>query len=400
MGLGRDFGWLWTAFAVSSAGSWLALDAFPLVAILVLHSSTTEVSILAAAGLALGALVAVPLGPWVEFRGKRPVMIGADLTRFLAILSVPAGYVAGWLTYAQLVVVSMVVAAANIVFTAASGSLLKSMVRGEDLLVASGRFEATTWTTTALGPPLGGAAIGLFGPVTTMLANSVSYLLSALGIRAIRTPEPARQVKRVSLGDVTAGWRYTVSDRYLRALFLNTTLVNGLILATAPLLAVLLLREYGFSPFEYGLAFGVPCVGGLVGARLARPLVSRFGQHRVLVVSGGLRACWLLGLAFVQAGQVWLVVLVEFGMITCIGVFNPVFSTCRLTRTPADRVARVLLAWNVSRGAVVAGLTVVWGVLGGVLGTQGALVAAGVLMLLTPALLWRLDTAAEASRES
>jgi hypothetical protein len=36
-----------------------------------------------------------------------------------------------------------------------------------------------------LGPPLGGAAIGVFGPVVTVLANAVSYLLSALGIRAI-----------------------------------------------------------------------------------------------------------------------------------------------------------------------------------------------------------------------
>ncbi len=41
-----------------------------------------------------------------------------------------------------------------------------------------------------LGPPLGGAAIGLFGPVTTVLADAVSYLLSAAGISAIGGTEP------------------------------------------------------------------------------------------------------------------------------------------------------------------------------------------------------------------
>src|SRR3954470_7184113 len=90
MSLGRDFRWLWTAFAVSTVGTWLAFDAFPLIAILVLHSGPGQVSLLAAAGLAVGALVAVPLGPWVEFRRKRRVMIAMDLVRFCALLSVPA----------------------------------------------------------------------------------------------------------------------------------------------------------------------------------------------------------------------------------------------------------------------------------------------------------------------
>ena len=74
--LGRQFGWLYTAYAVSTYGSWLGFGAFPLIAIRVLHAGPAEVSALSAAGLAAGAVVAVPLGPWVEFRRKRPVMIG------------------------------------------------------------------------------------------------------------------------------------------------------------------------------------------------------------------------------------------------------------------------------------------------------------------------------------
>lgn len=94
------------------------------------------------------------------------------------------------LGFAQLLVVSVVVAAADITFRAAAGSCLKALVRGPDLLRANGRFEATTWTAAMLGPPVGGAAIGLFGPVVTVAADAVSYLLSALGIRAIGGGEP------------------------------------------------------------------------------------------------------------------------------------------------------------------------------------------------------------------
>ncbi|MCW2862037.1 MAG: transporter, partial [Actinoallomurus sp.] len=192
--LGRQFGWLWAAYAVSTFGTWLAFDAFPLIAILVLHAGPTAVSVLAAAGLAVGAAVAVPLGPWVEFRRKRPVMVAMNLVRFAALMSVPAAFALGRLSLAQLLVVSVIVAAADIAFRAAGGACLKALVRPEDLLVANGRFESTTWTATALGPPLGGAAIGLFGPVTTVVADAVSYLLSAVGIRAIggREPHPER----------------------------------------------------------------------------------------------------------------------------------------------------------------------------------------------------------------
>ncbi|MEU7647100.1 MFS transporter, partial [Streptomyces huasconensis] len=180
--LGRRFGWLWAAYTVSTFGTRLAFDAFPLVAILVLHSGATEVAVLAASGLAVGAAVAVPLGPWVEFRRKRPVMVAMDLVRCVALLSVPVAFALGVLGFAQLLVVSVVVAAADITFSAASGAFLKALVPPRDLLVANGRFEATTWTATVLGPPLGGAVVGLFGPLATVAADAASYLLSALGL--------------------------------------------------------------------------------------------------------------------------------------------------------------------------------------------------------------------------
>lgn len=150
--LGRPFGWLWAAYAISTLGTWLAFDAFPLIAILVLHAGPTRVSLLAAAGLAVGAALALPLGPWLEFRRKRPVMVAMDLVRFTALMSVPAAFALGRLSFPQLLVVAIVVGAADIAFTAAAGACVKALVRPDDLLVANGRFESTTWTATMLGP--------------------------------------------------------------------------------------------------------------------------------------------------------------------------------------------------------------------------------------------------------
>ncbi|MFI9650309.1 MFS transporter [Streptomyces sp. NPDC052040] len=392
--LGRRFGWLWGAYAVSAYGTGLGFGAFPLIAVLVLHSGPAQVAALAAAGRAVGAVLAVPLGPWMEFRRKRPVMIAADLTRCAVLLSVPAAFAFGRLGFAQLLVVSVVTAAADITFKAACGAYLKSLVEPADLLVANSRFESTTWSATVIGPPLGGAAIGLFGPVATVVADAASYLLSALGLRAVGGTEPhppGTGTPRLRAGDLLAGWRHILAHPLLRPLFFNTLAVNGLIMASEPLLAVLLLGRLGLAPWQYGLAFAAPCVGGFVGSRLARPLAARYGQHRVLLTSGVLRACWSVGLAFVPPGVpgIALVIVLQFGLVTCCGVFNPLLATYRMEHTAPDRLARTLSSWSVSSSASIAAMTAGWGLLAAAVGPRAAIAGAGVLLLATPLLLPR-----------
>ncbi|WP_432085875.1 MFS transporter [Streptomyces sp. bgisy095] len=399
--LGRDFGRLWAAYAASAVGTRLAFDAFPLIAITVLHRGAAEVSALAALGAAVGAAAAIPLGPWTEARRKRPVMVAADLVRCAALLSVAAAYALGLLGFTHLLVVAVVVAASDIVFGAASGAFLKWLVRPDDLVTAQGRLESTNWTATVLGPPLGGGLIALLGPVATVVADAVSYVLSAAGLRSIRAEEPrkhpAGRPPPPDAGDLLTGWRHILAHPVLRPLFLHTVLVNGLIMAVAPLLAVLMLGPLGFPPWQYGLAFAVPCLGGLLGARLAGRLVARFGRHRVLRTAGTLRALWSVGLAFVHPGVtgLLLVMAVEFALIACTGVFNPVFAARRLTLTPPDRVARVLTAWSVTGKISIAALTALWGLLAAATGPRTAIALAGALLLATPLLLPRREAREE-----
>ncbi|WP_345629945.1 MFS transporter [Rugosimonospora acidiphila] len=394
--LGRQFGWLWAAYAVSAYGSGLALGAFPLIAVLALHASPVEVSALSAVGPAVGALIAVPLAPWVEFRRKRPVMIAMDLSRFAVMATIPVAYAFGWLSFVQLLVVSAVVAAAKIAFNAASGAYLKALVPPADLLVANARFESTNWSSLAVGPPLGGAAIGVFGPVTTVVADALSYLFSALSITAIRGAEDApRKAEKSQLraGELLDGWRHILAHPGLRTLYVNNMVVGGLIMATEPLLAVLLLGQLGFRPWQYGLAFAAPCVGGLIGSRLARRVVARYGQHRVFRTVGTLRAVWLIGLAFVRPGVVGLltVIAVELAIIVSMSLYGPVLATYRLEHTPRHRIARTLSAWSIGQQAAIAVFTALGGLLAGLTSPRTALTVAGLLILASPLLLPRRE---------
>ncbi|WP_245672599.1 MFS transporter [Aldersonia kunmingensis] len=402
--LGRPFAWLWASYAASAYGTGLGFGAFAIVAIQVLHASPVEVAALSSFGLAIGALLAVPLGPWMEVREKRPVMIAADVCRFAALVTIPIAYWLGVLTFPQLLAVSIVAAAAKIVFTAASGSYLKSILPEDRIVLATSRFEAATWSATIVGPPLGGLAIGLLGPVVTILLDAVSYLLSALGIVAIRQREmpPVRRMTQSNRwSSIAEGWRYILAHRTLRRLFVNTMAVNGLIMATEPLLAVLMLGHLGFSAWQYGLVFAVPCIGGLIGSRLAPRISLRLGQQSAIRVFGTLRACWLLGLVFVQPGPAGLaiVMITELGLIICASIFNPVFAAYRLNTVDAGRRTRVLAAWSITTSLSTAALTLLWGLLAHFTGPRIAIAVAGILLLCTPIVLTR-TIAQSAPRES
>jgi hypothetical protein len=84
-----------------------------------------------------------------------------------------------------------------------------------------------------------------------------------------------------------------------------------------------------------------------------------------MLTAGALRACWPLGLAFIRPGAagIVLVIAVQFGLVTCIGVFNPVMATYRLEHTGKDQVARTLSAWSITSNVTIAAMTALWGVL-------------------------------------
>lgn len=403
--LGRDFDRLWAAHAASTLGSAVATDAIALIAVLVLSSNVLQVSLLSALGGAAGALLALPLSPWVEFRRKRPVMIGTDLLRCCALATVPLAYAAGALTYVQLATVSVLMAVSQTVFVGASGAHLKSLVAREDLTEAHGRYEGVLWVSMAVGPPAGGLLMSSLGPTVTVLTDAVSYLLSAIGVMSIARPEPkppASAAGRRWWQGLGTGWSHVWSDAVLRPLFVNFVAVGALITAITPVWAVIMLRELHFGPFEYGLSVGIPCVAGVVGARLSPRFAARRGNRAALLSAGVARVLWLpwlpfagtdlLGLELLGGGPLGLaaVTVIHTGTVFCMSVFNPVVATQRVRRTPDDRLTRVLTSWSISNNVARACCTVVWGVLATLTTPRIAIAAAVVLLLATCVCLpWR-----------
>ena len=393
--LGQDFRRLWGAYSVSAAGSAVGMGALPLIALLVLDSSAFQVSVLAALSAVASALIALPLGVRIEHQYKRPVMITADLARCVLLASIPLAMAFERLTFTQLCVVGVLQTAASVAFDAASGAHLKALVRPEHRLRANSLFETTNWISVSAGPPIGGLVIGALGAAATMVVDALSFLGSAVGIRRIRQPEPAPPARAAAahLGrDIAAGWRYLLRHPGLRPLFFNALLFGGSVMMASPLMAVLMLDDLGLAPWQYGLALGLPCLGGVLGSRLTPLLTRRFGQRRILLVSGVARTLWTVLLPLVPSGALGLLVIVaaDFGLLLSAGVFNPSFTTYRMAATPDAFMSRVGTSWSVGAKTCQAAFVIAGGLIAAAAGVRGALLVAGLLCMASVLLLpWR-----------
>ncbi|MFE5406407.1 MFS transporter [Streptomyces sp. NPDC056580] len=393
--LGRDFRRLWGAYAVSAAGSAVGMGALPLVALLVLDSSAFQVSLLAAMSAVASAVIALPLGVRIEHQYKRPVMITADLARCAVLASIPVAMAFGRLTFAQLCVVGILQTAASVAFDAASGAHLKALVLPEHRLRANSVFETTNWISVSAGPPVGGLLVGALGAAATLVVDALSFLASALGIGRIRQPEPVPPARAATshLGrDIAAGWHYLLHHPVLRPLFFNALLFGGSVMMASPLMAVLMLDDLGLAPWQYGLALGLPCLGGVLGSRLTPLLTRRFGQRRILLLSGAARTLWTILVPLTPSGAlgVFVIVAADFGLLFSAGVFNPSFTTYRMEATPDAFMSRVGISWSVGAKTCQAAFMIAGGLIAAAAGVRGALLIAGLLCMASALLLpWR-----------
>jgi len=374
----RDLRGLLIGYAVSSAGSGVGAGALPIVALLVLHSSAFQVSLLAGLSGLVAAAVMLPLGAGIEHRLKRPVMIAADLTRFAALASVPAAALGQVLTYPQLVVVGIVSTAATIAFNAASGANLKHLAEGASRMRANSWMQSTDWISQSAGPPVGGLLISAVGATATMAVDALSYLGSVIGVLRIAKREPPPQPSAHS--GIMAGWRYIFAHRDLRGLFLNAMVFGGPVIMATPLLAVLILDRLGLPARDYGISLGVPCLGGIAGSWLSPRLVTRFGQRRVLLVAGTLRAPWMLLYPLARHGLpgLGIIMTADTLMLVCAGVFGPVFATYQMNVTADAYMARARTAWGISAKTVQPLCVLAGGGLAALAGVRMALLIGGL----------------------
>ncbi|MGY0232140.1 MFS transporter [Longispora urticae] len=296
----RDFRLSLGGLVLSSLGDWLLVMAAPYF---VWHLTGSALATgLTVVAETLPALFVGPVaGVFVDRWSPRSVMIGADVLRAgaMALLLTVRSADLVWLIY----LVLALECAVGQFFVPARQKLVPALVGRDSALVSANSLGALARGVVRLvGAPLGGALYVLVGFGWMVAIDVATYLVSAVLIAGIRTPDPVRPPR--AEGDVpgrfraelAAGWRHVRRTAGLPAVF---GAAGAFFLGNAVLTALLVPYTSGVLGADsrtLGLLLGALGLGFVVGAPLSRRIVGRFPLRWSLAVSFG-----TLGVVFLAA---------------------------------------------------------------------------------------------------
>lgn len=288
-----DFRRFWAADALSQVGTRISGLALPLLAVLTLHASTFEVSMVKTLQTAAFLLLGLQAGAWCDRRRNRPVMILADAGRVVALGSIPLAAAFGTLTMAHVFVAVFTTGVMTVFFDVAHQSYLPRLVAKDQLVEGNAKLRANMSVAGVAAPSLSGALVQWFTAPVAILLDALTYLWSALWLRSINTVEPApvRSSERSMRTEIVEGVRFVLRHSILRATALGSATLGLFQSAHLAIVIVFLVRDVGLSAGVIGLLSSFGVVGALLAVFLARRLADRVGAARLLwtaaVANGG-----------------------------------------------------------------------------------------------------------------
>lgn len=301
----RRFRTFWAAQGVSEFGDRITELAVPLIAVTLLDASPSQVGFLTAA-VWLPNIASLFIGAWVDHhRDKRGLMIAADLTRTVLLLSLPVAYWLDALTLGQLYAIAILAGTAHVVFNTAYASFFVRLVQRDQFLEANSKLSATRSLSFMGGPAVGGALVQWLTAPVAIVVDAVTFVFSAIQLSRIEIDAGvADEGSESVLRRARAGMRYLLRHPYLRRSLGCSTTVNFFNLMSSALLVLFASRELDLTAGTIGLAFGIGAVGGLLGAVAASPL-SRIVGVGPLIALGAVVFPGSIAIAALADGPTW-----------------------------------------------------------------------------------------------
>jgi MFS family permease len=380
--LGRDFGKLWTASAVSTLGDGITVTAGPLLAA-TLTRDPLLIGVVGAASFAPWLLVGLVSGALVDRLDRRRVLWTVDLARAAVLAALALAILAGWASIPLLAGGAFLLGVGQTLFDSAAQASIPSLV-GRDadrLATANGRLlGAQTVSQQFAGPPVGGALFSV-APWVPYAADAVSFLGSSVLLARIRgriTVErtgPPRSIR----ADIAEGLRWLVRHRLLRGLAVLTGVLNLVFMAAETVLVLVAQDRLGLGNLGYGLLLTSTAAGSLLGSLVVGRLTRWWGEAATYLVTVGLLIAVLVVLGLTTLVPAAGVALALLGFAVTVG--NVIVQSLRQAVTPGALLGRVVSVYRlVGLGAIPVG-ALVGGLLGRVDLRLPYLAGAGVLVL-------------------
>jgi MFS family permease len=275
-----DFLRLWTGQTISRLGSVVTRTALPLVALLALGAGPREMAYLVISGSAGVLVVGLVAGAWVDRLRRRPILVWTDVIRAALLFSIPAAYAIGALRIEQLYAVAFLEACLASLFNAAYPAYVPSLI-GTDRLVEGNSKLATSSSIAEIGGPgLAGTLVQIGGAPFAILVDAFSFVVSAVSLAIIRSPEPLRPARDTTsrIGhEIVEGLWAVRRHAVVFPLALRSILGHVFGSFYGVLYSLYLLQDLHLDPFLLGIVISAGGVGSLVGSVFASRAIAALG---------------------------------------------------------------------------------------------------------------------------
>ena len=398
---------IWTASTISIFGSLITRLALPFLAIIVLDAGAIEVALLRSVDLVATLAVGLVAGAWVDRLRRRRVLIWSDLGRAILLGSIPVAAVGGWLSYAQLIVVTTAAAVLTSFFDAADNAYLPSIVERERLVQANSALAASGSAAEFTAFGISGFLVQVLSAPFAIALDAVSFLVSAIligGIKAEEAMPPTRAERTSVLAEIRVGVRLVVRDPVLRSFAgaqMALAALWGVFGATWLLFA---LDQLDLGTAAIGVIAGVGGLGSLIGALVAERATKRWGIGRVAIGAMLLAALGNLLIPLAPAGAPFVAALFLIGQQligdSSVTVYDVTETSVRQTMVRDRELGRVASTFRVGAGLAQLVATIGAGLLAEAIGLRatlflaplGGLVGAAILFASPVRRLARLPT--------
>ncbi len=277
---------LWAAQSISQIGDQISYLALPLVAVLTLDASASQMGFLVAAELMPHLLFSLFAGVWIErSRRRRRLMIVADLARALLLASVPLAAAFDVLSFPQLYAVAFAAGTFAVMFDISWPTLFVAVVPRRDVVDANSKMSLSRALSFVVGPSAAGFLVQALTAPVTLLVDAFSFLGSALFLTRLRAQEPpVEEDGNGVLGSLRDGLRFVLRDELIRSDLACAATVNLFNFVFYAIFVLYATRELGVAPGTLGIALGLGAVGGIIGALIAPRLERVIGIGRSVVL--------------------------------------------------------------------------------------------------------------------
>jgi MFS family permease len=205
--VGRNFGLLFSARAISYFGTYLAPIAVAF-AVLDLTGSATDTGIAFACWTVAQVSTLLVAGVVADRLPRRIVMVGSDLANVAVRATMGVLLVSDHAAVWHVFVLQALGGAATAFYSPASSGLVPEVVEPAKLQRANALMGIARYLSFPLGAATGGAIVATIGSGTALLVDAGTYALSALLLFGIRLPARARAATTPNfVAELREGWR-------------------------------------------------------------------------------------------------------------------------------------------------------------------------------------------------